>query len=68
VCYPGVLERLALIAMGRAAGFSLNEIALMFAPDGRLRIEPEELERTIRELSISCRSTSIPRFGQQSLS
>src|SRR3546814_8415079 len=30
---PGVLERLALIALGRAAGFSLAEIALMFAPD-----------------------------------
>jgi DNA-binding transcriptional MerR regulator len=54
----GVLERLALIAMGRAAGFSLDEIALMFAPDGRLRIDrqvladkAEELDRTIRELT-----------------
>lgn len=26
---PGVLERLALIGLGRAAGFSLEEIALM---------------------------------------
>ncbi len=33
----GVLERLALIALGRSAGFSLNEIASMFAPDGRLK-------------------------------
>jgi DNA-binding transcriptional MerR regulator len=32
---PKVLERLALIALGRSAGFSLDEIALMFAPDGR---------------------------------
>ena len=55
---PGVLERLALIAMGRAAGFSLDQIALMFAPDGRPRIDrrmladkAEELDRTIRELS-----------------
>jgi DNA-binding transcriptional MerR regulator len=55
---PGVLGRLALIAVGRAAGFSLNEIALMFAPDGRLRVDrkmltakAEELDRTIRELS-----------------
>ncbi|WP_163988405.1 helix-turn-helix domain-containing protein [Pyxidicoccus caerfyrddinensis] len=54
----GVLERLALIAMGRAAGFSLDEIARMFAPDGRPRIDrqvlaakAEELDRTIRELS-----------------
>jgi DNA-binding transcriptional MerR regulator len=55
---PGVLERLALISLGRAAGFSLEEIALMFAPDGRPRIDrkmlaakAEELDRTIRELN-----------------
>jgi DNA-binding transcriptional MerR regulator len=53
----GVLERLALIALGRAAGFSLEEIALMFAPDGRLRIrrpvlaaKAEELDKTISRL------------------
>lgn len=55
---PGVLERLAVIALGRAAGFSLEEIALMFAPDGRLRIDrqmltakAEELDNTISKLS-----------------
>ncbi|MGC5038839.1 MULTISPECIES: helix-turn-helix domain-containing protein [unclassified Streptomyces] len=54
---PGVLERLALIALGRTAGFSLDEIAGMFAPDGRPRIDrrmltdkAEELDRRIREL------------------
>jgi DNA-binding transcriptional MerR regulator len=54
---PGVLERLAVIALCRAAGFSLKEIALMFAPDGQLRIDrqmltakAEELDRTIRKL------------------
>jgi len=54
----GVLERLALIALGRAAGFPLDEIALMFAPDGRPRIDramlaakADELDRTIRKLS-----------------
>ncbi|MFI8219158.1 helix-turn-helix domain-containing protein [Streptomyces sp. NPDC085932] len=54
---PGVLERLALIALGRTAGFSLDEIARMFAPDGRPRIDrqmltdkAEELDRRIREL------------------
>jgi len=53
-----VLERLALIALGRAAGFSLEEIAEMFAPDGRPRINRQKLsekadalDRTIRELS-----------------
>jgi len=55
---PGVLERLALIAVGRAAGFSLDEVALMFAPDGRPRIDrqilaakAEELDGTIRKLT-----------------
>lgn len=55
---PSVLERLALIALGRAAGFSLHEIALMFAPNGQPRIDrqmlkakAEELDRTISELS-----------------
>ncbi|HKV40108.1 MAG TPA: helix-turn-helix domain-containing protein [Blastocatellia bacterium] len=54
----GVLERLALIALGRAAGFSLDEIALMFAPEGRPRIDrqmladkADELDRTIRKLT-----------------
>jgi DNA-binding transcriptional MerR regulator len=55
---PDVLERLALIALGRAAGFSLDEIARMFAPDGRPRIDrrmlaakADELDRRIRELT-----------------
>jgi DNA-binding transcriptional MerR regulator len=55
---PSVLERLALIALGRAAGFSLDEIALMFAPDGWPRIDrqmladkADELDRTISKLT-----------------
>ena len=54
---PGVLERLALIALGRAAGFSLDEIGRMFAADGRPRIDRKrlaakasELDRTIRRM------------------
>lgn len=54
---PGVLQRLALIALGRSAGFSLDEIARMFASDGRPRIDrrllaakAEELDGTIRKL------------------
>jgi DNA-binding transcriptional MerR regulator len=54
---PGVLERLKLIQLGRAAGFSLKDIAGMFAPDGRPRIDrrklaakADALDCTIREL------------------
>jgi DNA-binding transcriptional MerR regulator len=54
----GVIERLALIALGRAAGFSLDEIARMFSADGRVRIDrqllaakAEEVDATIRRLT-----------------
>ena len=53
-----MLEQLALIALGGAAGFSLDEIARMFSSGGRPRIDREllaakakELDRTIRKLS-----------------
>lgn len=53
-----VLERLAFIALGRASGFSLDQVAHMFAADGRPRIDRKmlaakaaELDRTIRELT-----------------
>ena len=55
---PRVVERLALIALGSAAGFSLDEIARMFLPDGRphidrqmLSVKAQELDQTIRRLS-----------------
>ena len=38
-----VLERLALVELGRAAGFTLDEIAAMFAPDGRPKIDRKQL-------------------------
>lgn len=54
---PGILDRLALIALGQSAGFSLDEIAEMFAADGTPRIDrlmltakAEELDGTIRKL------------------
>ena len=53
-----VVERLALIALGRAAGFSLEEMALMFTQKGRPRLDrqklaakADELDKTIHELS-----------------
>ena len=55
---PGVLGRLAVIALGRTAGFSLDEIARMFGSDGKVRIDramlsakAQELESTIGKLS-----------------
>lgn len=36
---PGVLDQLALVALGRAGGFSLDEIRSMISPDGRPRVD-----------------------------
>ncbi|KVZ54049.1 MerR family transcriptional regulator [Burkholderia ubonensis] len=53
-----VLQRLALIALGREAGFSLDEIGAMFGAGGepdidraKLDAKADELDRTIRRLS-----------------
>ncbi|WP_323123371.1 helix-turn-helix domain-containing protein [Burkholderia alba] len=53
-----VLQRLALITLGQAAGFSLDEIARMVGPHGEpcldrqaMTAKADELDRTIRRLS-----------------
>jgi DNA-binding transcriptional MerR regulator len=55
---PDVLEKLALIALGRSAGFSLAEIARVFTRGGRAQIDrvmladkAQELDGTIRKLT-----------------
>lgn len=53
-----VLQRLALIALARTAGFSLDEIALMFTPGGprldrkQLARKADELDKKVRELTV----------------
>ena len=55
---PSVLERLALIALGRATGFSLDEIGEMFSEGGpsidraRLTAKADELDLQIRQLTV----------------
>jgi DNA-binding transcriptional MerR regulator len=53
-----VFERLALIALGQAAGFTLEEVGDMFCADGRVKIDramlsakADELDRTLRRLA-----------------
>jgi DNA-binding transcriptional MerR regulator len=60
---PDVLERLALIGLGRAAGFSLEEIALVFAPDGRPRIDRKMLAAKADELDARIEKLSRMRDG-----
>ena len=58
-----VLERLALISLGRTAGFSLDQIRLMFAPDGQPRIDRQLLEAKAEELDKTIRRLSTMRDG-----
>ena len=60
---PDVLERLALVALGQVAGFSLDEIARMFAPDGRLRIERAQLTAKAKELDATIERLTAMRDG-----
>ena len=55
---PETLLQLKLISMGKSAGFSLDEISGMFAPDGQpdlprpeLHERADQLDRQIRELT-----------------
>ncbi len=52
---PGVLDQLALIALGQAAGFSLDEIAAMFSPEGKPSIDRGMLTRRADEIDLTIR-------------
>ncbi len=58
-----VLERLALIALGRAAGFSLDEIGTMFGPGGEPRIDRERLAEKADDLDGTIRRLQAMRDG-----
>ena len=60
---PGVLERLALIALGRQAGFSLDEIAAMFDPRGMAVIDRDMLIAKAGEIDTLIRRLSAMRDG-----
>ncbi len=56
---PAVLDQLALIALGQAAGFSLDEIRVMLTPGGAPNIDrsmlaakANELERMVKRLKV----------------
>jgi DNA-binding transcriptional MerR regulator len=54
-----VINKLQLIALGQAAGFSLDEIATMFSPENKLALDrvqllqrAKEIDGTIRKLQL----------------
>jgi DNA-binding transcriptional MerR regulator len=52
---PGVLNQLALIALGRAAGLSLDEISSMLSPEGALNIDRKVLAAKADEIDTTAR-------------
>jgi DNA-binding transcriptional MerR regulator len=58
-----ILERLALIALGQAAGFSLDDIARVFGADGRPRIDRQMLAAKADELDDAMRRMRAMRDG-----
>ena len=60
---PGVLDQLALIALGQTAGFSLDEIRAMFASNGKpdidrrmLAAKADEIDATVKRLQAMSKS------------
>jgi len=60
---PGVLDQLALVALGQAAGFSLDEIAAMFAPDGQPSIDRGKLASRADEIDLTIQRMKAMRDG-----
>jgi DNA-binding transcriptional MerR regulator len=58
-----VLERLALIALGQVAGFSLDEIGGMLAVEGAPRIDRDTLRAKAEELDVTIRRLTAMRDG-----
>ncbi|WP_020207774.1 helix-turn-helix domain-containing protein [Gilvimarinus chinensis] len=58
-----ILERLALIALGRAAGFSLDEIAPMLGANGNPNIDRELLTQKAEELDATIQKLMAMRDG-----
>lgn len=60
---PAVLDQLALIALGRAAGFSLDDIGAMFSPQGKPSIERSMLTAKADEIDATIRRLQAMRDG-----
>lgn len=60
---PEVLDRLAIIALGRSAGLSLDEIGAMMPLEGALRVDRALLRRRVSDLDDQIRRLSAMREG-----
>jgi DNA-binding transcriptional MerR regulator len=64
--YPAaVLQRLALVALGRAAGFSLDEMAAMLPQGHKPKIDKARIAAKVAEIDLLIRKLSAARRGLQ---
>ena len=60
---PAVLDQLALVALGQAAGLSLDEVHSMLSPSGPPNIDRKLLAAKASELDATIRQLSAVRRG-----
>ena len=60
---PTVLDQLALVALGQAAGLSLDEVHSMLSPTGKPNIDRKLLAAKASELDATIRQLSAVRRG-----
>jgi DNA-binding transcriptional MerR regulator len=60
---PSVLERLALITLGRSVGFALDDLAPMLGKEGKPKIERDLLAAKAEEIDQSIRKLVAMRDG-----
>ncbi|MGN6461421.1 MAG: helix-turn-helix domain-containing protein [Pseudolabrys sp.] len=58
-----VLQQLSLIALARAGGFALDDIASMFTPDGRPKIDRKQMLKKADELDAAIRHLKAMQNG-----
>jgi len=58
-----VLQQLSLIALARAGGFTLDDIAAMFAPDGRPKIDRKQMLKKADQLDTAIRHLKAMQNG-----
>ncbi|QIM48355.1 helix-turn-helix domain-containing protein [Pusillimonas sp. DMV24BSW_D] len=60
---PRILDQLAIIALGRAAGFSLDEIGDMLHANGKVQINRQKLTAKAEEIDRSIKQLKAVRDG-----
>jgi DNA-binding transcriptional MerR regulator len=60
---PPILEQLDFIALGRQAGFSLEEIAAMFSANGQIQIDRKQLLSKVSGVDNSIKQLILVREG-----